>query len=164
MGSGKTTVAGELARELNCRAVDLDDLITKHEKRSPKEIIEQNGEDSFREIETQMLCTVLTEKSACVIALGGGAWTIAANRKLIAEHGAFTIWLDAPFELCWRRIQSGDEGRPLARSREMARQLYAERRPIYMLAETRIQIDENQSAEDTTTQIAHALLQQNMNT
>ena len=47
------------------------------------------------------------------------------------------MWLDADFELCWRRIESGGESRPLARSRELAQKLYGERRPVYGLADAR---------------------------
>lgn len=161
MGTGKTTVAYELARKLNCRATDLDNLITQRETRGPKEIIEQDGEEAFRRIETDMLHEVLSEASARVLALGGGAWTIAENRKMITEHKAFTVWLDAPFELCWKRIEGGREARPLARSREMAQTLYLARRPIYALADARVPVFENESAEETATKVAHLVLSQN---
>lgn len=163
MGTGKTTVALELARKLNCRAIDLDDLITQREKRSPKEIIQQDGEEAFRSIETQMLREVLMEASGRVVAVGGGAWTIAENRKVIVEHGAFTVWLDAPFELCWKRIEAGREARPLARSREMARKLYTERRPVYESAEARVTVKENESVEEIATKVARTVLRQNAN-
>jgi shikimate kinase len=163
MGTGKTTVAVALARKLNCRAIDLDDLIAQRETRGPREIIEQDGEVAFRRIETNMLHKVLVEASARVLAVGGGAWTIAENRKLITEHGAFTVWLDAPFELCWKRIEAGPEARPLARSREMAQKLYAARRPIYALADTRIHVHENESAEEIATKLAQEILRQNAN-
>ncbi|HCX30929.1 MAG TPA: hypothetical protein DHU55_14355, partial [Blastocatellia bacterium] len=107
MGSGKTTVARALARALNCRAIDLDRHITDSEQRTPKQIIDQDDEDRFREIETELLRTVLDGEIGSVIAAGGGAWTIAENRQLIAGHGAAAIWLDAPFELCWQRIEAG---------------------------------------------------------
>ncbi|MGH9930762.1 MAG: shikimate kinase [Pyrinomonadaceae bacterium] len=154
MGTGKTAVAQELGRKLNCLAVDLDELITSHEGRSPNEIIDQDGENKFREIETQMLRQILGE-SARVIALGGGAWTIAANRQLIAEHEAITVWLDAPFELCWKRIEAGAEVRPLARSRELAERLYSERRPVYELAHVRVVVSENESSAETAKRIIH---------
>jgi shikimate kinase len=157
MGTGKTTVARELGRALNCPVVDLDNLITAADARSPNEIIEQDGEDRFRQIETQLLGEVLEEESARVIAAGGGAWTIAANRRLIADHGAVAVWLDAPFELCWQRIQAGREARPLARSREMAERLYAERRPIYELAGTRISVSEDESAAELASKISNAI-------
>src|SRR5439155_23268828 len=114
MGAGKTTVARALARVLNCNAVDLDLLITEKEKRSPKEIIERDGEAAFREVETSSLRQALSTGSDRVIALGGGAWTLQRNRDLIAEHNGFTVWLDAPFELCWQRIADGEGERPLA--------------------------------------------------
>jgi shikimate kinase len=157
MGTGKTTVARELGRALNYPVVDLDNLITARDGRSPNEIIEQDGEDRFRQIETQLLGEVLGAEPAPIIAAGGGAWTIATNRKLIADHGAVAVWLDAPFELCWRRIQAGREARPLARSREMAEQLYAERRAIYELAGVRISVSEHESAAELATKISNAI-------
>ena len=159
MGTGKTTVARELGRKLNCLAVDLDELITRRERRSPNEVIEQDGEVKFRELETQMLREILGEGPR-VIAVGGGAWTIEANRQLIVEHEAITVWLDAPFELCWKRIEAGAEVRPLARSRELAERLYSERRPVYELAAARIVVSENENAEEIATRVADAILQQ----
>ena len=161
MGTGKTTVAAWLARELNCRAVDLDDLILQREMRGPKEIIEQDGEEAFRRIETNMLQQVLKEASARVLAVGGGVWTIAETRQLIMEHGAFTVWLDAPFELCWERIEAGREARPLARSRETALTLYTARRPIYALADERVHVSEDESAEEIAAKVARIVLRQN---
>ena len=163
MGTGKTTVAFELARKLKCCAIDLDELITQHEKRNPQEIILQDGEDAFRSIETKTLRAVLREGSARVVAVGGGAWTIAENRKMIAEHGAFTVWLDAPFELCWKRIAAGRAVRPLARSLEMTQKLYAERQPIYEAADARITVNENESVAQIATKVARAVLRQKAN-
>jgi shikimate kinase len=158
MGSGKTTVAHELGRKLNCLAVDLDELIARRESRGPSEIIEQDGESEFRRIETQLLCEVLEEARARIIAVGGGAWTIAANRQLIAERGALTMWLDADFELCWKRIESGREARPLARSRELAERLYGERRPIYELADARVTVAQGDSAAETASKVFTEIL------
>src|SRR6266404_1916235 len=120
MGCGKTTVAKELARQLDCSFVDLDSFITERYRRSPAEIIQKDGEDSFREIETLALRDVLQDKHARIIALGGGTWTIPANRTLIALHDCLSVWLDAPFELCWERINAGETVRPLAPDREAA--------------------------------------------
>ena len=157
MGTGKTTIAYELGRQLNCLAVDLDVLITRREGRSPNEIIEQDGEDRFRELETQLLREVVGEE-ARVIALGGGAWTIAENRRLIAEHGALTVWLDAPFELCWKRIEAGREARPLARSRELAQRLYDERRRVYELAGARIPVSKSEKIAEIARKVSDAIL------
>ncbi len=156
MGTGKTTVARELGRKLNCPAIDLDELITSQVGRTPNEIIEQDGEEKFRELETQMLRQVLQDAEARVVALGGGAWTTAANRQLLNEHGALTVWLDAAFELCWQRIEAHEEVRPLAHSRAVAEQLYHERRPVYELANARISVSENESQSEIATKIINA--------
>src|SRR5258706_13729743 len=91
MGCGKTTVAKALAQRLGCAMVDLDSFITDHKGRTPAEIIVQDSEPSFREIETQALKVVLDEKAARVIALGGGAWMIEANRTLVTQHDCLSV-------------------------------------------------------------------------
>ena len=160
MGTGKTTVANALARKLGGPMIDLDELITREQGRNPNEIIVQAGEKSFREIETQTLREVLVENAARIVAVGGGAWTIAENRQLIGEHGALTVWLDAPFELCWKRIEQGRAARPLASSRKLAARLFIERRPLYKLADARIPVAVNDNAEEIATKVAGILSQQ----
>src|SRR5256885_13118889 len=115
MAAGKTTVARVLARRLACRMIDLDFIINERERRNAQMIIDEDGEASFRQAETEALSVILSNNAARVIALGGGSWTIERNRALIAEHNCLTIWLDAPFDLCWQRIESAGDTRPLAR-------------------------------------------------
>ncbi len=162
MGAGKTTVARELARLLNCQAIDLDELITERQRRTPAEVIEQSGEAEFRRIETETLRQLLNERAGdsekCVIALGGGAWTLQTNRDLIKAHEGFSIWLNAPLDLCWQRIEAGRELRPLAPSRETAEELHGQRRPVYELAKMHIVISENMNATETAKMIAETVL------
>ncbi len=158
MGAGKTTVAAALAQRLDCRAIDLDRLIAEREGRTAQTIIEEEGEARFREIETRALREALENGAGCVIALGGGTWTLEQNRSLITEHQGYTVWLDAPFELCWRRIKSEGNVRPLARDPQMARHLYDERRAIYRLAALRVQASETRSADDMASEIACEVL------
>ena len=154
MGSGKTTVARALSRELNCEMIDLDSIITESQRRSPAAIIQEEGETFFREIETLLLREVLQNRTVRVIALGGGTWTIPANRTLIALHDCWTIWLDAPFELCWQRITAGgDTVRPLAPNRADAMKLYESRSRDYSLVHLRQVIGYGDSAEVVAEQI-----------
>ncbi|MEP6706089.1 MAG: shikimate kinase [Pyrinomonadaceae bacterium] len=151
MGSGKTTVAEALAQRLGCAMIDLDSFITKQEGRTPAEIIEHDGEAAFREIETLQLRHLLEKTDPRVIALGGGSWTMKINREMITRYQGLTVWLDAPFELCWQRIQgisvNGDRVRPLAPDRESARQLYERRRASYGLAAFKVNLGGNEDAD-----------------
>jgi shikimate kinase len=153
MACGKTTVANEVARELECRCVDLDSLITQREKRSPAEIITQDGEDAFREIETLALRDVLQDTEAHVIALGGGTWATPANRTLIALYDCLTVWLDVPYETCWKRITNADVMRPLAPDYETAQTRFQMRRADYQLAEKQILVDDDRPATDLAKEI-----------
>ena len=157
MGAGKTTIAAALARRLNCVSVDLDEMISHAEQRSVPALISEEGEAQFRVIETLCLRRVLEQQAARVIALGGGTWTFSENRALIAEHDGFTIWLDAPFELCWQRIKGAEGERPLAGDCDTARKLYDERRPIYELAALRVEIKADRDADRVASEIADAL-------
>jgi len=134
MGCGKSRVARELAFRLNVVMVDLDVWITKNVGRSPAELISEDGERAFREIETNALRELLQSGEAGVIALGGGAWIEEANRELIEQFSCTSIWLDTPFEICWERIAVSEEDRPLGRTREEAQARYDRRKPIYALA------------------------------
>lgn len=152
MGSGKTTVARALGRSIGCELIDVDHVIAEQEGRTAREIIEQDGEESFREIETRVLREILENGPMGVIALGGGAWTLERNRDLINRHGCVTVWLDAPFELCWERILISGGTRPLARDEGQARMLYAERRPRYALAQLHVRVGDK-SADEISAEI-----------
>jgi shikimate kinase len=59
-----------------------------------------------------------------------------------------SVWLDVPFELCWKRIKRGSDVRPLAPDRETAKTRYESRLSDYALAAQRISINESQKASD----------------
>ncbi len=141
MGSGKTAVARALGEKWQCEAIDLDEAIARAEGRTSSTIIEEDGEEAFRAIENQVLRAVLdVSATAQVIALGGGAWIQPENQEAIARDNCITIWLDAPFELCWGRISAGHI-RPLAVDREQSKNLFEKRKPHYSTAQIRIEIN-----------------------
>lgn len=157
MGSGKSTVARALAFRLDSQMIDLDEEILKQAERSARQIIEEDGEPAFREIETRVLRDVLGNNTAGVIALGGGAWTVARNRELIASAGGISVWLDAPFNLCWQRIVTSDDGRPLAPNKKAALGRYTERRAVYATADMHVEATANKTADGVALEIEKAL-------
>ncbi len=157
MGAGKTITASALARRLGCMMIDLDQFIEEREGRTAQVIIDEDGEPRFREMESEALREALEKENVRIIALGGGSWTIARNRSLINEHSGFTIWLDAPFKLCWERIVRDNDLRPLARNLDDARKLYDERRELYAQAALRVEISDGKSADAVAAEIAKVL-------
>jgi shikimate kinase len=135
MGVGKSTVARFLAYILKCKKIDLDTVIEDTERQTIASIIQTHGEKHFRQIETANLTRVLTDPEAQVIALGGGAWTIEENRRIIKQHDFTTVWLESSFEHCWRNISFSKRVRPLAKNKTQTRQLFNERQNFYCLAD-----------------------------
>jgi len=135
MGVGKSTVARHLAGILHTQRIDLDSVIEAGEKQTIAEIIKTCGLLRFRQIETETLRKVLAENSARILALGGGAWTIAENRRLIKTQNCTSVWLESSFEHCWRNIKSSKRERPLAENKDQTRKLFDDRQNFYCLAD-----------------------------
>jgi shikimate kinase len=157
MGCGKSKIARALARRLDVPVVDLDDVITARQGRTPAQLITQEGEPAFRAIESNTLRELLKTVPAGIIALGGGAWIEETNRDLIDQHSCLSIWLNVPFEVCWARIETSDEDRPLGKTREQALTLYERRKPIYQLAAIHIQRSTDDDLEEFISRIEHKI-------
>ncbi len=135
MGVGKSTVAKCLSYILQTERIDLDRFIEKKESRTIPEIIEKEGEDQFRQLETNYLREILTESDSQIIALGGGAWITEENRKMIKDNKCTSIWLESTFEHCWRNINISKQERPLAKDKFSVEKLFNERQKFYCLAD-----------------------------
>lgn len=155
MGCGKTTVGPVLAERLDRPFIDLDRLIEARNGTTIAEIIRDRGEEYFRRLETEILRDSLVDRPV-VMAPGGGAILRAENRELMTRHG-LTVWLDAPFELCWRRIAQDGVVRPLAPDEATARARFEERTPLYRQAERQIPIDAEMTPEEIVAKIVEAL-------
>lgn len=156
MASGKSTVGPRLAARLNRRFIDLDRVIEAETGLSIAELIAREDEERFRRIESEALREAASREAA-VIAPGGGAVTRRENHELMSRLGV-TLWLDAPFELCWRRIQQDGATRPLAPNEAAAKARYEQRAPLYRQAAIRIPINETQSPDDISDTIVKELL------
>jgi shikimate kinase len=145
MASGKSTVGPVLAAKLGLEFIDLDLLIEAKVGCAIAELINRDGEERFREIETQTLREAVSQGPA-IIAPGGGAITREENRELMARLGV-TVWLDSPFDLCWQRIRKDGATRPLAPDESTARARYEGRLALYRQSAIRIPINEYHSPD-----------------
>lgn len=119
-GAGKTTIGKILARNLNLPFVDLDRVIEANAGKSIPQIMNEQGETAFRDLETsalKALCPPLSEGEGLgvrdsIIALGGGALLRDENRTL-AESSGKVVLLMAGLETLLERLERDSEKRPL---------------------------------------------------
>ena len=122
MGSGKTTAGKKLASLLGWSFIDLDKRIEEHTAKTIPEIFSQNGEDYFRDIETQLL-RKLKSCTNTVISTGGGAPCYNDNMDFMTETG-LTLYLKlTPAELKSRLSESKGE-RPLIKDLDQEKLQY----------------------------------------
>ena len=105
-------------------------------------IFDIEGEEGFRDRETQALEELLGENNR-VIATGGGSVLRAENQKMLKQQG-YIIFLDTSLKQQMQRLRR-DKKRPLLQTenpRKRLESLSSERRPIYLdLADLVIQTD-----------------------
>ena len=133
MGSGKTTVGREVAKQLGWGFVDMDRRIEERLGLTIREIFDTRGEAGFRAEERQVARELLGLQDH-VVAAGGGAFAFPETRELLRQ-GALTVWLRCGFETVLARISPGPGIRPLAENRETMLELFARRESSYRLAD-----------------------------
>ncbi len=100
--AGKTTLGQKVAAKLHCSFVDTDDFFQP----SPREVVRQIGEASFRALEQEFLQT-LSSVTRYVIATGGGIVLDPGNRHLLRELG-IVVHLQTLKETIKNRIFSSE--------------------------------------------------------
>lgn len=131
MAVGKSTVGRMLAQQLGYSFYDTDQVIEERAGADIAWIFDVEGEEGFRERETQVI-DELTGLDGVVIATGGGAVVRACNRKMLAGRGC-VIHLDSPLERLLERTQK-DKKRPLLQKgdpEETLSRLKRDREPLY---------------------------------
>lgn len=155
MGAGKSAVGRALAARLEVPFVDTDDLIV--EQFGPiATLFAERGEAGFRAVEQGVVTAVLDEafELPCVVALGGGAVTIADVRVALTRH-AHVAWLSASLEVLRARVGTHDTVRPLAVDPERFARQYGEREPLYAAAcSARFENDGTQELPGLVAQLA----------
>jgi len=130
-GSGKSSVGAELAKVLGIDFADSDDLVTEMTGRAVGEIILDDGEPAFREIEAAAVADAVLDFDG-VLSLGGGAVTTESVRSVVVESGVPVVLLTAGREILLERID-GTHYRPLLTgdTAERLNTLAEERDPFY---------------------------------
>jgi len=130
MGAGKSVCGRLLARRLGRCFVETDDMIVAREGRSIPEIFRDEGEERFRQLETETL-DALTLKSGDVIATGGGLPCREGRMERLRELGT-VVWLDGDVhQLLERARRVGNRPMLDGRSGDEIEELYRARRPYY---------------------------------
>jgi shikimate kinase len=142
MGTGKSTVARLLARQIGWQHVDLDKRIVEVANQTIPEIFAKRGEAEFRRIEHEQVIRILGEAAEQqrprLVSLGGGTTAQPQNLALLRQAGAVLIWLHCPVDDLLKRI-AHIQDRPLFRDEASFRKLYEERLPYYELADYRVE-------------------------
>lgn len=131
MGAGKTTIGRLLAAELSRDFFDTDHEIQKRCGADIPWIFDVEGEEGFRQRETQMI-RELSARHGAVIATGGGAVLREENRQLLREAGT-VIYLCITVEQQLKRT-ARDRNRPLLQRvdrEQVLREMYRQRDPLY---------------------------------
>ena len=121
-GCGKTTVGQALATMQGKRFVDADAVLEERVGRKITDIIPTDGEEAFRQMETDTLAE-LGKQSGLVIATGGGCVTRERNYPLLHQNGTI-LWLTRELD------KLPTHGRPLSQTGKL-QQMYAVREPMY---------------------------------
>src|SRR5262245_39950021 len=159
-GTGKSTVARELAGLLHYDSVDADELIEERAGKSIAAIFAEDGEPAFRDLEAAVVAE-LAGRRRTVAALGGGAVLRESNRAIIRSTGP-VVWLTASVDTIIRRIAADETSasrRPdltAAGGRAEVESLLAVRTPLYRECATLIVDTKNKTAFELAAEIAES--------
>jgi len=135
MATGKSAVGRALASRLGWREVDTDALIEQRAGRSIAEIFAAEGEEAFRELESEVAEEV-ARHAGSVIVTGGGIVLRERNMSALRLAGP-VVCLTASVETILERTR-GTSHRPLLRVEDPAtrvRELLERRAPFYAKAD-----------------------------
>lgn len=156
MGVGKTTVGRLLAQELGYGFLDTDDVIVKAAGKSINDIFADEGEVTFRQLESNVLAQVCAY-TKLTIATGGGIVVRQENWSYL--HHGLIVWLDCSVETIFNRLLE-DTTRPLLQDSDLEgklRSLLEQRQPLYSQADLHISITQEQTPEEIVARILEAI-------
>lgn len=122
MGCGKSSIGRHMSENYQYTLIDTDSYIEKQQKCTISEIFEKNGEEYFRQLETQCLLDLInTSDDKMIIAVGGGLPMREENRELLHKLGK-VVYLRAAIDTLEKRLK-GDTTRPLIQGGELRQKI-----------------------------------------
>jgi shikimate kinase len=131
-GGGKSTVGRQLGRQIGVPFVDSDHEIEARIGGSIRAFFDNEGEEAFRALESEVIAELMQRPGDCIVATGGGAVLRERNRELLHAQ-ATVLYLRSTPEDLFRRLRH-DTTRPLLQVRDplaKLRELYHQRDPLY---------------------------------
>ena len=152
-GIGKSSVAPALARHFGAAVVELDREIERRARKSCKDVIEQDGMDRFRELESSALMRLQPTPAWVVVDTGGGTPIRDANRTRMRQLG-LVVGLRGSLDRVTAGITATMTKRPdqHVAPRDRARSVLAERRAAYADVDVTFDVD-----DATVEQVARAI-------
>ena len=147
MGTGKSTVGRQVARQLGFQFLDSDREIERVQGRPVAEIFAEDGEAKFRALEREFIEHGHPEKG-CIVACGGGLIVPPGMLELLRSRGV-VICLHAPIGTILQRTLRTNH-RPLLRvenPEQRVRELYAQREAVYRRTGTMVLTDSRPQRE-----------------
>jgi Shikimate kinase len=111
MGAGKSTIGNRMAKKQHLKFIDTDRLIEDNAGQSIAEIFETKGESEFRDLETQLIKSMIEETDNVLLSVGGGLPMREENRELLRKLGK-VIFLRIEPKTVIKRLKN-DNSRPL---------------------------------------------------
>ena len=134
MGAGKSSVGRALERRTGLSRLDTDEIVAAQFGTSITEIFAKQGEEKFRDAETETLRNLASDR-AMIIVTGGGIILRPENVELLKRLGTI-VWLNADERTLFERA-SRRNTRPLLQKenpRPVFSELFAKRLPLYQAA------------------------------
>jgi 3-dehydroquinate synthase len=149
-GIGKSTLAPVLAAELAAAVVEIDQVVEGRTGRRNRDVIDNDGMERFRELETDVLDGLVPTPAWTVVDTGGGTPLRPGNRQRMRELG-FIVGLRGPLDRITKGIAATLEKRQTMTFTPAERAHHAlsdpERRAAY--ADVDVGFDVGATAEDT---------------
>ena len=139
MCSGTSTVGEALARRLEWSFLDLDVEIERREGRGVKDIIADDGEERFRDLEAAL--TEEAAETAMLVLAPGGGWITRPEQLDLLGSRTLSVWLRVSVDETVRRLNGDSIERPFRGHpdpRAMIAGMLAEREPLYRLADVSV--------------------------